>query len=92
MDKEEVIFLTFIEEYSSLTLLNPALTEPLPMEFHWEQIQIHGLFKLISFISFICNNRSPPITENKANTYKSRAGGQGPYLRSLDHLGRSSEV
>ena len=23
---------------------------------------------------------------------KSRAGGQGPYLRSLDHLGRSSEV
>ena len=23
---------------------------------------------------------------------KSRAGGQGPYLRSPDHLGRSSEV
>ena len=23
---------------------------------------------------------------------KSRAGGQGPYLRSLDHLGRSSEA
>ena len=23
---------------------------------------------------------------------QSRAGGQGPYLRSLDHLGRSSEV
>ena len=23
---------------------------------------------------------------------KSSAGGQGPYLRSLDHLGRSSEV
>ena len=23
---------------------------------------------------------------------KSRVGGQGPYLRSLDHLGRSSEV
>ena len=23
---------------------------------------------------------------------QSRAGGQGPYLRSLDHLGRSSKV
>ena len=23
---------------------------------------------------------------------QSRAGGQGPYLRSLDHLGRSSEA
>ena len=23
---------------------------------------------------------------------KSRAGGQGPYLRSLDHLGKSSDV
>ena len=23
---------------------------------------------------------------------KSRVGGQGPYLRSLDHLGRSSEA
>ena len=34
------------------------------------------------------------ITETRPDTRlpKSRAGGQGPYLRSLDHLGRSSEV
>ena len=32
------------------------------------------------------------VGKNKANTYKSRAGGQGPYLRSPDHLGRISEV
>ena len=33
-------------------------------------------------------------TETRPDTQlpKSRAGGQGPYLRSLDHLGRSSEV
>ena len=32
--------------------------------------------------------------ENKAGytVMKSRAGGQGPYLRSLDRLGKSSEV
>ena len=32
------------------------------------------------------------ITRPDTTLPKSRAGGQGPYLRSLDHLGRSSEV
>ena len=32
------------------------------------------------------------ITRPDTRLPKSRAGGQGPYLRSPDHLGRSSEV
>ena len=32
------------------------------------------------------------ITRPDTRLPQSRAGGQGPYLRSLDHLGRSSEV
>ena len=31
-------------------------------------------------------------TRPDARLPQSRAGGQGPYLRSLDHLGRSSEA
>ena len=37
----------------------------------------------------IANNKG---TRPDTRLPKSRAGGQGPYLRSLDHLGRSSEV
>ena len=33
-----------------------------------------------------------PITRPDTRLPKSRAGGQRPYLRSADHLGRSSEV
>ena len=38
--------------------------------------------------------RKGSLVETKPGTRltKSRAGGQGPYLRSPDHLGRSSEV
>ena len=34
------------------------------------------------------------LVETRPDTQlpKSRAGGQGPYLRSLDHSGRGSEV
>ena len=32
------------------------------------------------------------LTRPDTRLPKSRAGGQGPYLRSLDHLGGSSEV
>ena len=32
------------------------------------------------------------ITRPDTRLPQSRAGGQGPYLRSLDHLGRSSEA
>ena len=32
------------------------------------------------------------IKEKQGQLPQSRAGGQGPYLRSLDHLGRSSEA
>ena len=36
----------------------------------------------------------PFVHKTRLDTWllKSRAGGQGPYLRSPDHLGRSSEV
>ena len=34
----------------------------------------------------------PEETRPDKRLPQSRAGGQGPYLRSLDHLGRSSEV
>ena len=39
------------------------------------------------FINFFCL-RTRPDTQLP----QSRVGGQGPYLRSLDHLGRSSEA
>ena len=34
----------------------------------------------------------PQETRPDTRLPKSRAGGQGPYLRSLDHLGRNSEA
>ena len=35
---------------------------------------------------------SGPLTRSDTRLPKSRAGGQGPYLRSPDHLDRISEV
>ena len=48
----------------------------------------HPLLALGPFVLFLCIERTRPDTRLP----KSRAGGQGPYLRSLDHLGRSSGV
>ena len=39
-----------------------------------------------------CGNVEEIRTRPDNRLPKSRAGGQGPYLRSQDHLGRSSEV
>ena len=50
-------------EFELRIQLNPALTDPPPTEFRLQQMQIHSFFKLISFISFIGNNRNPPVTE-----------------------------
>ena len=38
------------------------------------------------------NKKKKKRTRPDTRLPKSRAGGQGPYLRSLDHLGRSGEV
>ena len=40
--------------------------------------------------NFVVNFK--PLTRPDTRLPQSRAGGQGPYLRSLDHLGRSSEA
>ena len=40
----------------------------------------------------IPNKERERKTRQDTRVPKSRAGGQGPYLRSQDHLGRSSEV
>ena len=56
---------------SLMIQLNPALTDPPPME----QMQIHSLIKLISFIFFICNNGSPPITEENCWSPEIRQSG-----------------
>ena len=50
-------------EFELRIQLNPALTDQPPTEFRLQQMQIHSFFKLISFISFIGNNRNPPVTE-----------------------------
>ena len=43
---------------------------------------------------FLCLCGKTNFTETRPDTRlpQSRVGGQGPYLRSLDHLGRSSEA
>ena len=46
----------------------------------------HEIFQILNLLVFGYKTR--PDTRLP----KSRAGGQGPYLRSLGHLGRSSEV
>ena len=41
---------------------------------------------------FLFNNSLQYRTRPDTRLPQSRAGGQGPYLRSLDHLGRSTEA
>ena len=52
--------------------LNPALTDPPPTEFRLKQMQIHGPFKSISFISVVGYNRSPPIREQNCYSLEIR--------------------
>ena len=47
---------------------------------------------LTNFLSLSFLKVKISITRPDARLPKSRAGEQGPYLRSLDHLGRSSEI
>ena len=42
----------------------------------------------VKLLGHLCLHKTRPDTRLP----KSHAGGQGPYLRSLDHLGRSGEV
>ena len=54
-----------------------------------------ALFKNMVFIALRKRVKMFMEIENKKARYtasKSRAGGQGPYFTSLDHLARSSEV
>ena len=51
-------------------------------------------FKLVTKVETETQNRRVNEKKTRPDTRlpKSRAGGQGPYLRSLDNVGRSSDV
>ena len=55
------------------------------------QSKITEITMVTSWVTLSMTVRSK-VTRPDTWLPKSRAGGQGPYLRSLDHLGRSSEV
>ena len=55
------------------------------------QSKITEITMVTSWVTLSMTVRSK-VTRPDTRLRKSRAGGQGPYLRSLDHLGRSSEV
>ena len=50
------------------------------------------VFKCFSSSKLELNIPSRKKTRPDTRPPKSRAGGQGPYMMSLEHLGRSSEV
>ena len=55
------------------------------------QSKITEITMVTSWVTLSMTVRSK-VTRPDTRLPKSRAGGQEPYLRSLDHLGRSSEV
>ena len=54
----------------------------------------NSLVKSDQCLRLFSSRRQPPLLVTRPDTRlpQSRAGGQGLYLRSLDHLGRSSEA
>ena len=57
-------------------------------------LQLFALFTVFSLLSLLATSRDVWLQLTRPDTRlpQSRAGGQGPRLRSPDHLGRSSEA
>ena len=58
------------------------------MEFHLDERYYQNKAKYMTGVAYLRLN----ITRSDTRLPKSRAGGQGPYLRPLHHLGRSSKA
>ena len=76
-----MIFESSVISLSAFHCLKKNPTDILPL-----QRRLYLILFAVLFLSF--SEETRPDTRLP----KSHAGGQGPYLRSLDHLGRSSEA
>ena len=76
----QIYFIIKTEAFRMIIQSNPALMDPPPMEFRLQQMQIHGPFNIVSFISFVSNNKSPSITEKNYWSPEVRQSGVQLYL------------